>query len=285
MTQPFITKLPFVVDLSNSDLGKDLSLADPKPTAVITRATYATFLDYPTAYNCNGIKRDNSVLSVWNKCKELNIPFSVYVYFLQNKVEQQINFLIEYLKEIGLIVDGKFQGDFPISLDVEVDAITPTKLRTGQPRALVGSAWAAQVKLALDMIEDATGQKPIIYTSKSKWSFLIDLFGNPPSWTNDYYTWLAYYPDPIQYIDINKTYPISMLPKGMTLENLVLWQYFDDGRTLGYDYNDMNVGTVSFLQMIDKNAGTPVVVNDSEIVDSIMIHYKNQPPQNFIRSK
>ncbi len=148
------------------------------------------------------------------------------------------------MKDAGIWQDGKYLAEFPPVADVEVEVpAKPKKLPKGWIEPVQGIKWAAQIKEWLDRVEDALGVIPMIYTARPQWSWLLDPAGKPPSWTNRYLLWCKFYPY-LTYIDANTAFPPASLPTGFTMDQLVFWQYFDQGRTYKRDYNDLNTITL-----------------------------------------
>jgi GH25 family lysozyme M1 (1,4-beta-N-acetylmuramidase) len=131
-----------------------------------------------------------------------------------------------------LLANGWTKNDLAI-LDLEW---TPPK-NTNLP---IGAALAYNVKVWLDLVEKALGVKPIIYTSRNFWGYLLDRQGNPPAWTKDYLFWVAWYPEGA-YIDLNTSLPASALPTGVTLDQVVGWQYAANWILPGIPYDGVDV--------------------------------------------
>ena len=82
------------------------------------------------------------------------------------------------------------------------------------------------MKIWLDLVEQAFGKKPIIYSTKF---FLQDYLsqpgGGPPDWVNEYPLWIAQYPN---------AYNDSLqppLPTGWS--DWTFWQYTENGEVNG----------------------------------------------------
>jgi len=125
-------------------------------------------------------------------------------------------------------------------VDVEVDLNVSYPMAGGG--STVGNAtWQSHIKTFLDLIETGTGRKPIIYTNRNFWSFTMTKTATgmiPPSWTDQYYLWCAWYP--FQPEDFNAL-PASEMPSGWT--KWAMWQWEDGGRQNGYLANDLNIAS------------------------------------------
>ena len=115
------------------------------------------------------------------------------------------------------------KGELPPVIDLETN--------DGQTTAKVIS----RVKAWMDLVQAATGRKPIIYSGTY---FLQDHFaeagGGPPAWAKDYPLWIAQYPHSY----VPGTSPL--LPRGWFA--WTFWQYSDKGQVNGINARvDMNV--------------------------------------------
>jgi GH25 family lysozyme M1 (1,4-beta-N-acetylmuramidase) len=112
----------------------------------------------------------------------------------------------------------KFEaGDVPAVLDVE-------QAGTATSDALINGC-----KTWLDLVEQATGRKPIIYTRASFWNEKMHTASGYPAWAADYPMWTAHY----------TTAAKPLVPKGWT--DWTFWQFTESGKVGGVAGNvDMN---------------------------------------------
>lgn len=168
-----------------------------------------------------------------------------YHYFVPNDITPQIyNFTTHVLDA------GWKDGDLAI-LDAEY--IPPPWVK-GDTHVR-GEQYAYQVKFFLDGIERELGVKPIIYWSRNVVLNMLDAKGNPPSWINDYWNWIAWYPFSA-YIDANPWVPASRLPPGLRPERVAGWQYATNWVIPGINYDGVDVNTAS-QEFIDSLTATP----------------------------
>ncbi len=100
---------------------------------------------------------------------------------------------------------ANLQLDLPPALDFE-DATTLSK-----------AAAAAAVKTWLDLVEQGTGRKPIIYTNANSW----DTYIGSPVWAKDYPLWVANYTAAAE----------PYKPKSWT--SWMFWQHSNQGKIAG----------------------------------------------------
>lgn len=229
-------KLPLVPDVSKTDLGENLATASPKPVAIIPRVVVARYKDYRAPYLCLDAVPDDSAPLVWADAKANGVKTGGFAYILQGKMDEQIQVFIDVCNTYGFYANGKWQLDFPPIADVEVEADPQD-----YPDAIRGAKWAEQIKQWLDAVEAAFGIRPWIYTAAPQWKWLL-INGIAPVWAKDYKFWVKWYPLD-GFVDSNVALPQSVLPMGITMDQVVLWQYKDNGRSNGYQYNDLNVPT------------------------------------------
>jgi lysozyme len=120
------------------------------------------------------------------------------------------------LKQINRFCDtiAGMPMDLPPVLDVE--------------EASPACGWAnyqTAIRLALQTIEQRTGRKPMVYTSKNFWNYT-----NNPKWAGEYPLWVAHY----------TTGGIPLLPTGWS--TWTMWQYSEAGKDIvnPYDGVDLN---------------------------------------------
>ena len=115
---------------------------------------------------------------------------------------------------ISVVQAQNGNGELPPALDLEVtDGLTRDKI-------------IPRVKAWLDVVEQAFGRKPMIYSGVSFLETnLSELGGGPPAWAKDYPFWLSWYPAPY----VPEMSPL--MPRGWF--NWTFWQYSDSGRMNG----------------------------------------------------
>jgi lysozyme len=170
--------------------------------------------------------KDAAFSANWLGAKAAGLLRGAYHFFRSNTdpKKQAANF-INYVKSTN------DHGDLPPVLDLEThDGQTKDKI-------------IARAKIWLDLVEEAFGKKPIIYSGQY---FLQDYFseagGGPPAWAREYPLWLAQYPN--NYVDGMQPF----LPRGWF--KWTFWQYSDKGRLNGINaFVDLNVfnGTLEEL--------------------------------------
>lgn len=170
--------------------------------------------------------KDPTLGANWKGAKSAGMLRGAYHFFrCQVDPKKQAKNYIDYLKSM------KDDGELPPVLDLELsDGMTKDKI-------------IPRVKTWLDLVENAFGRKPIIY---SGYYFLQDSLseagGGPPAWAKDYPLWIAQYPH--QYVE--GTSP--SLPRGWF--KWTFWQYSEKGRLNGINANvDLDVfnGTLEEL--------------------------------------
>lgn len=259
MATPFQLKPDVVYDISGNDPGAALDKAEPKPYAVIPRAAFARYWGNPfMPYAAYSVDVDPIAASTFAATRGLGIRCGAYAYILQGKMDRQIDAFTESVKDAGLLVGGKWMAEIPPVADVEaeLDVAVAKKKPKNYIEPIKGTAWAAQIKYWLDSVEQVCGVRPWIYTARPQWAYLLDSRGNPPIWTKDYFYWLKFYPF-MEYIDRNAAFPAGGLPTGVTMERVAMWQYFDKGRTYGYQYNDINTMTEAGKSLLSMPESAP----------------------------
>jgi lysozyme len=180
----------------------------------------------------------------WTGAKSAGLLRGAYCFFHPNAdPAAQANLFINSVKALN------DSAEIPHALDLEVaDGMSPDKVVAG-------------AKIWLDMVEQAFGRKPFIYSSVSflGTSFVV-MGGGPPDWAKNYPLWLAWYPN--QYTDGM----VPLMPRGWY--SWTVWQYSQAGTVNGINAKvDMDVfnGSVDDLY---KFAGTssPVQTPSSYIV-------------------
>ncbi len=253
-------KLPLVPDLSETDLGKPLAQASPRPAAVIGRLVVARYVQ-GCPWLTADVQKDPSVPALRAQAQALGIPDGWFAYLLQGKMADQIDAFLDHARACGLLTPkNQWLPALPPIADVEVecDAKKPRKAPKSWVDPIVGAKWAAQVHDWLVTIEQVCGVRPWIYTARYQWACLLDGDGKPPSWTQDYLYWLKYYPYEDK-VDGLTEFPASALPTGITQDMVLWWQYAQDGRSQGHDYNDLNVPTQAGLAWLAQHAAGSVI--------------------------
>lgn len=213
-------KTPVIFDIYEGEYPVKIEQMNPKPLAVIARASWQGLGNRTRA-------ADTRALEYVSQCKAAGIKYGLYHFLTPNGIaEQAALFLSQWNKA----------GGAPIApiVDVEVDL----------PRYYTGTAtigqqvWQDHVKLFLNLIEAGTGKRPMIYTNKNYWGFVMtkNSIGQlvPPTWTANYPLWVAQYPD-----NPDQASAPAVLPNGWT--RWAMWQYNDKGRTNGFLANDLNI--------------------------------------------
>jgi len=203
------------IDVSYWDAGIDW----PKVRAtgqryVFAKATEGDFYADPTF-------DDN-----WRGAKSAGLLRGAYHFFRANvDPKKQATKFIDYVKSMN------DDGELPPVLDLET--------HDGQ----VKSKIISRAKTWLDLVEEAFGKKPIIYSGQY---FLQDYFsepgGGPPVWAKEYPLWLAQYLS--NYVPGSKPY----LPRGWF--KWTFWQYSEKGQVNGINAHvDLNLfnGTLEEL--------------------------------------
>lgn len=146
-----------------------------------------------------GQTTDPKFIANWKGAKSAGILRGAYAFFNSSvSVDLQAAHFTNLLKGDS--------GELAPVLDVETN------------QAGIGkTAFTQMLKKFLDIVEGATGKKPIIYTSHYRWKELTDL----PAWASQYPLWVAHY----------TVAPKPLLPPGWT--DYYLWQYTDKGSISG----------------------------------------------------
>jgi lysozyme len=144
-------------------------------------------------------------------------------------------------------------GDLPLVLDLEIHE----DMSSGQ---IVNRS-----KIFLEELANATGRKPILYSSPS---FLGSHFagqgGNPPAWTKEYILWIANY---LEY----QPGRLPFIPKGW--HPWTFWQHSASGRVAGIVGNvDLNWfdGTLEKLFQIAGHTGAPVAPPPAVTIHNVL---------------
>lgn len=201
----YLLKYPFIPDFYEGEAPVNWGAMHKKPFRAILKAS-GKFLD-------GVIREDHQVENYVSQTKALEILDILYNFLRPNDIDAQANQFIETANRLG------FSHTIAI-LDVEI----------ALPDNIGNAVWVKQVKQWLDKVEAATGIKPIIYTNKNYWNYML-VNGVPPSWMNDYYFIIAWYP---YFPDDWGIPPMSLWPVGLKKENIAGWQYAEHGRTDGY---------------------------------------------------
>jgi len=176
-------------------------------------------------------KPDRKVKQYVDEAKANGVKYGLYHFLKPNSINEQADFYLNTIQSLGGF------GDMEPIVDVEHEPSRKDK------NAVNGAQWAGQIKAWLDLVETASGKKPMIYTSAKFWAFTFDRQGKPPVWTPDYRLWTAGYPYAL-WVDSNVTCPKSYIPAGWT--ECAIWQYAEDGRYRKHPANDLNLVSDSY---------------------------------------
>lgn len=130
------------------------------------------------------------------------------------------------------------------------------KLRARLLPQVMGDELAHQVWYWLQEVEARLGTRPIIYWSKNTSYYLLDSLGRPPAWVNDYWHWVAWYPDGA-YVDGNSWVPASKLPYGVRPDRVCGWQYAANWVLTGVPYDGVDVNTANQAWLDTLKTPTP----------------------------
>ena len=171
-----------------------------------------------------------------------------YHFMHEDDIPKQANKFIQVSREVGALVGNRWVFEVPPILDVEVKA----KKR--------GDHFAGQVYTLLNMIENACGVRPLIYTSEYFWNYYVCKVVNnhliPPYWTSDYKLWVAQYP---WLVNMNNAHAPLKLPAGW--DDWVMWQYYDAYRFDAIKWNGCDVNLVK--QEWFYSLGNPAPITNS----------------------
>ena len=154
----------------------------------------------------------------WRGAKSAGLLRGAYHFFRCNvDAKKQANKFIDYVKSMN------DDGELPPVLDLETN--------DGQTKEKI----IPRVKTWLDLVEDAFGRKPLIYSrAYFLQDYLSEAGGGPPMWAKDYPLWLAQYPN--VYVEGSE----PPLPRGWY--KWTFWQYSQTGRVNGINAKvDLNV--------------------------------------------
>lgn len=228
-----ITKQPCIIDVSHWDPIPLSWMNDDLNSYVVgcySKLTQGTWYE------------DKSAQQNYEVCKRLGIPFSVYHFFEPNDVARQVEQFIKFCILIGIFKDGVWLSKLPPCLDLEYEPRSET--------SIVGKELANQVKVWMDLVEQITGVRPILYSSVNyiyfcyspiywtniapkgkppKFAWIKVSSSLPPSWAGEYGGWFAEYPDNPDLQEIP-----DEIPEGWDWNiNVLYWQYTDDGSIQG----------------------------------------------------
>jgi GH25 family lysozyme M1 (1,4-beta-N-acetylmuramidase) len=225
-------KHPMAIDLSLWERDVRWEELDPKPLIMITKASEYKW-------------KDPMAVKHYQNAKAQGIKVGLYHFFRVNDVSSQVNTFLEVARECGAWDGKNWLADVAPVLDAEYSPPVPTKTRGGGTvTSIRGNALAGQYKAWLDMVEQITKVKPIIYTNQSYWSYTRSGFpiSKVPTWTSDYKLWLAWYPYEPDKFD---TVPDKVFPEGFKKENLIMWQYSEAGVLKGIPYDGVDLNLIS----------------------------------------
>lgn len=138
--------------------------------------------------------------------EQLLIPYTGYHYFVPN---------YDVCRQIGVFLNVASQGhnNLPLILDVEYLAA-----------ALSPRTVADRIKQALDIIEDYTNRRPIIYTRAEWWNSFVER----RTYWKDYLLWIARYNEYLNHPWGDGKY------KPLDWNECLLWQYTESGDGFRY---------------------------------------------------
>ncbi len=206
-------KHPPVIDISHWIPVQDFQALDPRPWLILTKATEGTgFLDSQYAEYADQIR-------------DAGIRLGAYHFMLPGDPVKQADWFSDVVLDVGLA------GNEILACDMEVDGIS-----------------LAQIRHFLDWVQLRTGIRPILYSSQLRIEGLYP-DGVCPTWLRGEWLWIAEYPtnpDPVNEI------PAWIIPRGLTVNNIALWQYTDDGIVAGVGGNNVDLNLINpfFAQSI-----------------------------------
>jgi GH25 family lysozyme M1 (1,4-beta-N-acetylmuramidase) len=146
-----------------------------------------------------GVRTDVNFRVNWSGAERVKIMRGAYHFFRSDfSSESQARYFSELLK-VGW-------GELAPALDVEANYGNLSRI-----------AYTQALRSWLQIVEQESGKKPIIYTSSSKWREYTDL----PTWASEYPLWVANY----------TTAPSPILPSGW--KKYYIWQYSKKGVVAG----------------------------------------------------
>ena len=187
-------KFPLVVDVSSWKGAINWNDVHPRPDLVICHAS------------AGAQERDDLFPVHWNNLKYMQIKRGAYhVFDPEIDGELQISNYLDAVEQAG---------------GFDCDSISPILDSTNlqcNPRKI---PLEKRIRQCLDEMKGFTGQTPILLISRRYWSFLRDQRGRYPSWANDYFLWIPWYPSDT---DIYRHPPKNALPNGW--EDWAIWKY------------------------------------------------------------
>ena len=219
-------KLPLILDVSHWEAIPDWEKVSPRPALVFCKATEGAFWqDYTFPMN-------------WKSLSRLHIRRGAYHFWrFENPGIQQADHFINVVYANGYNEKDYLVLDFG-RLDYYDD-------KGKWARVPHSSRFPEAVKMFLNRVEEKTGQKPIIFTSRPYWEHLCAASGLPPAWTADYLLWVAWYPpNPSLFSEP----PANRIPRGWS--EWAIWQYSEAGRVEGipHDGVDLNLASPDFAR-------------------------------------
>lgn len=202
------------IDLSHWQKGVRIENLTPLPLFVIVKATEGSTYE------------DDTTVDFAAQTRALGLPLGFYHFWQNERASAQAT---NYLHQVTAA--GGF-GKIPPVLDLEVDL-------TGQ---------TANVKTWLDVVERATGMRPILYGNRD----IFNKLGNP-SWFKNYDIWTASYPT---YPDFFDWVPAAYSETRGRRE--IMWQYACTYLYPAYPKTkvDTNIAIAEFLNEI--GISTPI---------------------------
>ncbi|MCI0551275.1 MAG: glycoside hydrolase family 25 protein [Anaerolineae bacterium] len=202
-------KRPAVYDISHWVPVNDFRALDPLPWLIITKATEGEYF------------LDATYGDYAERIPEAGIRLGAFHFMRPGDEVKQANWFCEILLDVGLM------GDEVLACDLEVNGVS-----------------LLQVKNFLDRTQAKTGIRPIIYSTQLQ---IEDLYPNGicPAWLKDEWIWPAEYPN--GGLDVIHSIPGWVVPRELTVNNIALWQYSDDGIVGGIDGNNVDLNMINPL--------------------------------------
>ena len=237
-------KLPPIYDISHWVPVSNFRVLDPFPWLIITKATEGEdFLDATYGEYAEMIP-------------EAGIRLGAFHFIRPGDEVKQADFFCEVITTVGLT------GNEVLGCDLEV-----------------GGVSLLQIKRFLDRTQSKVGIRPILYSNEWR---IEDLYPNKicPAWLKEEWLWIAVYPDGV---DLVNTIPSWVVPRGLAINNIALWQYSDDGVVGGITGNNVDLNLINplFVQAIGLTephpGGNPMpdpITHYYEVTSAIATEYR-----------
>jgi lysozyme len=160
---------------------------------------------------------------------------------------QQAGILVGAYHFFQLAMPAKEQARFFLNKLVNVKLDLPAALDFEDSTTMTKAAAASVVKSWLDLVEQGTGRRPIIYTNANSW----DTYIGAPVWVRDYQLWVANYTAAAE----------PYKPKCWT--SWIFWQHSNTGQIPGISGNvDLNRCSLSEADLLELAGKTQQPVAD-----------------------